>query len=80
METLFCKLIKSGDKKTYLCVARVMGIEFCEAITKVLNNHWDRGNVVVLREDWHDLKKCYVQDPDYDDIFPLRYNPEIEVL
>ena len=76
METLFCKLLDN----TYLCVARVMGVEFCEAITQVLNNSYDRGKVVVLREDWHDLKKCYVQVPEYDDIFPLRYNPEIEVI
>lgn len=76
MDTLFCKLIDG----TYLCVARVLDVELCEAVTQVLNNNWDRDKVVVLREDWHDLKKCYVQDPDYNDIFPLRYNPEYEVI
>ena len=80
MNVYFCKLTK-GDKPVYLCVASVMGIEFCEAITKVLDNSWDRDDVVVLREDWSDtLKRQFVQDPDYDDVFPLRYNPEIEVL
>lgn len=76
MDTLFCKLIDS----TYLCVARVLGVEFCEVVAKVLDNDWDRDKVVVLHEDWHDLKKCYVQDPDYDDLFPSRYNPEYEVI
>lgn len=76
MDTLFCELIDN----TYLCVARVMGIELCEAVVKVLNNDYYRDKVVVLREDWHDLKKCYVQDPDYDDLFPSRYNPEYEVI
>lgn len=80
METLFCKLSKCGNRYVYLCVARVMGIELCEAVTKVLDNEWDKDNVVVLREDLSGLKQAYVQDPDYDDVFPARYNPEYEVL